>query len=613
MAKTRNASNQTGFIMIAASLLAIVLLMLVLFRYLQNERTVQVRSQVTTLMRTMSGVAYDSLVPNDSSPGILRPVFLSQNQESIAYATVSRVDGSSVVEVATPGLTIPAMAPNPNRDSWLTERETRDLQGKRYVEFFAPLYKSNKVIAYLRMAYKPPPFGLSAKQIPFVATMALVVFALTPLFYVLLRREVRPLQKVSQEISKAMDSGALSSVQLSPNSELSGFMDKFSSFMQLTQDRILELEGQQQKLQNSKKLISYSKARVDNVLESIPEAILILDQTGKISFANRRVETLLNTTHERVMTLPASQWCDDPELLNLLSPTTHHGSAAFLEDTVHLQTSPDSGRSLAAKSYPLFSPSDNTQIHGTMIVLRDVTKQSLARRSQAEFVSHVSHELKTPLNTLALYSEMLQSEQASDATVRIEAANVIHDEVERLATLISNLLTITRIEQGDMTIDRQRVRLTELLTDTVDHIRRSDKAQQLRISTDLPAEIAGFSADKDLLRIAVNNLLTNAVKYTDPGDEVVLRVVDEGNAVRIDVVDTGIGIKSDDLAKVSQRFYRAEDDDVRQRAGHGLGLALVTDIVHLHGGSMQINSELGTGSTFSLVIPKETAILSRAV
>ena len=127
--------------------------------------------------------------------------------------------------------------------------------------------------------------------------------------------------------------------------------------------------------------------------------------------------------------------------------------------------------------YPLFSPKDSQGIYGTLVVVRDVTEYDLARQGRAEFVAHLAHELKTPLNTLALYSETLLDEGRHDEAVLVESANVIHDEVERISALINNLLNITRIEMGSMDVQRQRVRLRDLLEDIAEHMRHPASAK----------------------------------------------------------------------------------------------------------------------------------------
>ncbi|MCZ6912199.1 MAG: HAMP domain-containing sensor histidine kinase, partial [Proteobacteria bacterium] len=270
-------------------------------------------------------------------------------------------------------------------------------------------------------------------------------------------------------------------------------------------------------------------------------------------------------------------------------------------------------RNLAVKAYPIFSNSDSTDINGSLIVIRDVTKESEALRQQGEFVAHVAHELKTPLNTLALYAEALIDDTDDDPQSRVEAANIMQDEVERLAGLIDNLLNITRIEMGEISIDRQQVRLADFLEDTFEVASRMDKAGDLKFKLDLSPGLGSIMADKDLLRIAINNLLTNAVKYSRPGGVVHMSCEETEQMIRIVVRDDGIGIAEEDQERIFERFFRSEDSEARSRTGHGLGLPLARDIVQLHYGALTVLSKLNEGSEFVIQIWKETGMLKQAV
>jgi signal transduction histidine kinase len=251
-------------------------------------------------------------------------------------------------------------------------------------------------------------------------------------------------------------------------------------------------------------------------------------------------------------------------------------------------------------------------VFGTLVLFRDVSVEHLAKNARAEFVAHVAHELKTPLNVMAMYSEALQGEEGQDEGFRVEAYNVLHDEVERVSMLINNLLSITKIEMGSLEVVRQRVRPRDLLEDAFNAIARSGRAGGLSLNLDLPREMTPISVDKDLLRIAVNNLLTNAVKYNRPGGSVTLSAEETDDALRIRVRDTGIGIGADEKDKVFDKFYRSNDAEVRSRTGHGLGLSLTRDIIQLHHGRLSVDSTPGEGSEFTIELDKEAVLLGQA-
>jgi signal transduction histidine kinase len=182
-----------------------------------------------------------------------------------------------------------------------------------------------------------------------------------------------------------------------------------------------------------------------------------------------------------------------------------------------------------------------------------------------------------------------------------------------MTMLINNILNLTKIEIGSVNINRSRVKLKDLLQDAFDACVRSDRADNLEFKLDLPAEISPVAVDKELMRIAINNLLTNAIKYNNPGGIVSLSAEETESTVRIFVKDTGLGIDGVELDRIFEKFYRADNKEVRKRVGHGMGLALSREIIQLHQGILSVNSTPGEGSEFTIEFRKETDLLKQAV
>lgn len=248
-----------------------------------------------------------------------------------------------------------------------------------------------------------------------------------------------------------------------------------------------------------------------------------------------------------------------------------------------------------------------------LVMFLDVSNEARAQQTRKEFVAHLAHELKSPLHTLSLYSELLQSEEEINRELQLDAANVISDEVERLARLINNLLSMTQIEMGTLKLDRQRIKLIDLVRDTTEALQRSARDKVLNFEIDLPNDVIPVLVDKDVLRIAISNLLTNAIKYTDEGGTITVSVSETNDAVTICVADTGIGIPREAQAEIFEKFYRVEGEQMNNRSGHGLGLALARQIVELHHGSMRVESELGEGSRFYIDLWKQAGVIQQAI
>jgi signal transduction histidine kinase len=173
------------------------------------------------------------------------------------------------------------------------------------------------------------------------------------------------------------------------------------------------------------------------------------------------------------------------------------------------------------------------------------------------------------------------------------------------------MLALSKFEIGGMQLKRSRVRLHELLEDTFHNISQSGRGESLEFELDLPKEMSAVFVDKDLLRIAVNNLLTNAIKYNRPAGKVSLIAEELDSAIEIRVQDTGIGISASDQGKIFEKFYRSTDSKVREQAGHGLGLPLVKQIIQMHHGKLTLESDYGKGTTFIVRLEKESGITLR--
>lgn len=603
-------NERVGLMIIAASLIVITMVIALLFSYQQRSKEEQIRSQGLSLIRLIMNFPQDQLLPGDGSAGILKVVKFSDVGSSLAYLTVDDSKGKRLYEVVSPGVIVPKLS----QPSMYVDEKSRSLKnGDTVLEFSAPVMQGSDEATFIRIGYIKPGYGFSIDQVPFFASVALPVFLLVPLFYFYMKREISPLHDANEKMEGILKSGQIQQVNVEASGELGEFMKKLNGFIEHTQGRIIELESNKEGLLTSSKLLSYQRARVENVLQSMPDGVLIIDETGVINFSNAKIANLLGIEAGDIIGTKPVDWCTNDEILAFFNRSSGARSQSYSSESIEFSPNNAIEKTIQITSYPLFSPKDTSAILGTLIILRDVTVEKLAKKSRGEFVAHVAHELKTPLNVLSMYAEALQGEDGKDESFRVEAVNVINDEVERLSTMISNLLSITKIEMGSLDIQRQRTRLKDLLEDAFETVSRSGKNMNLEFHIDLPKEISPLAADKDLLRVALNNLLTNAIKYNRPGGIVKLSVTENNDDINIAVSDTGIGIAKDDIGKIFDKFYRSNDGEVRERTGHGLGLSLAKDIIQLHNGHLSVKSVLGEGTEFTIQFQKSTGLMKQAI
>lgn len=600
--------------MILSSLVVIVLIIGLFFKQEDEIRLTQIRAQGASLVRLLSRISYDQLVSDRSQYGPLQLIKFSQDNPNFAYGAVVDTKGHPVVEVTAAGVIVPFAPVSPEPTSWFGERRVAAAEGaEAFLEFTAPVLSNGERVAHVRVGYFKPSFMDIGQQLPFFAMLALPIFLLSTLFYYLIRREIRPLKQANAHICTMLQNNPIHEVELKASGEMGEFVGNFNRLIQAAEKRIHTLENQHTGMMTSSKVLSYQKARIESVLESMPEGVIVIDETGTATFANQKLESLLGVGEQSILGREPHAWCKQPELLEFLA--NYRASTARRNLTGNIEFTPDHApeKCIAVSAYPLFSPRDNARVYGTLIVIKDVTVEILAKRARSEFVGHVAHELKTPLHVIGMYSEMLLSEEKPSDEIRIEAANVINDETERITTLIRNMLNITKIEMGSISINRQRVKLLDLLKDAFDTVTRSTQDKALEFKLDLPQDLSPVYVDKDLMRIAINNLLTNAIKYNKPGGRVVLGAEETAEHITMHVRDTGIGIDPQDQSSIFEKFFRSEDPGVRDVGGHGLGLSLVKEVTELHHGEVRLKSVPGEGSEFTLTLRKTPALLREAV
>lgn len=240
---------------------------------------------------------------------------------------------------------------------------------------------------------------------------------------------------------------------------------------------------------------------------------------------------------------------------------------------------------------------------GMIMTLEDVTQQRVAEAARHDFVNRATHELRTPLTNIRLYVETAQTDGEDDKELRGECLNVISRESQRLERLVNEMLSVSEIEAGSMTMRKDDVRLDQLFKSLQQDYSANASQKQIELRFDLPPKLPAIQGDRDRLSIVLQNLLGNAIKYTPDGGEVSVGVDLSATELSIEVRDSGIGISEEDQQHVFEKFYRANDPRLGDITGSGLGLALAHEIVRLHGGELTVESVLNEGSTFRLVLP----------
>ncbi len=342
------------------------------------------------------------------------------------------------------------------------------------------------------------------------------------------------------------------------------------------------------------------KEKLASILKNMSDGVIATDEHGCIILVNRVAAAMLGDMESQL---------SGKELSSLL-PLSEQDQAKLqngtLRQTILNLGSPEEGSSSVVRV--TFSPVHRRKeiSHaGVIAVLQDVTEQEKLEAARREFVANVSHELRTPLTTIKSYTEALEDGALDERALAERFIGVIRNETQRMIRLVSDLLHLSRLDSSEATLRKQRTDVLELLEDTADRFYVQMKQKQIECTIDLQPGVGSVWIDRDQIDQVLDNLVSNALKYTIEGGSITLgaySAVDE-DMLAIRIQDTGIGIPKQDLHRIFERFYRVDKARSRNMGGTGLGLSIAQEIVLAHNGTIELDSELDQGTTVTVWLP----------
>jgi two-component system phosphate regulon sensor histidine kinase PhoR len=395
------------------------------------------------------------------------------------------------------------------------------------------------------------------------------------------RRVTRPVRQMEAAARRMADGDFARSVPVSGNDEIAALGMALNRTAVSLRDKIERLDDEQ--------------GKVRTILDGMIEGVVALDDRGRILLLNPAARSMFGV-EDGEEGRPFLEVIRQKGLLDLVEEVRASGAPARHE----LELGPPVNRVVAARGAPLgLGPGSP----GVLLVLHDVTELRRLERVRSEFVANVSHELRTPLTCIKGYLETLLDGALDDRAHARRFLEVAGTHAERLDRLIDDLLELSNIESGRVTLAPMRLDLGDVVTSVAAMFERQVAQKNQRLERSVPL---GFvvRADRDRLVQILVNLVDNAVKFTPDGG--LIRVEAGPGAtgrVEVRVCDTGIGIPSTDLPRITERFYRVDRTRSREIGGTGLGLAIVKHLVQAHGGELRVESELGHGTTVSFTVP----------
>ncbi len=343
-----------------------------------------------------------------------------------------------------------------------------------------------------------------------------------------------------------------------------------------------------------RELAEREQQRMEAILRGMSDGVLMVDVQGKVVLANRAFRKLFRI-NERIEGRQIMEVLRNADVLSLFKRTMDTWDIAAAEITISRS---DRDVYLIATAVPIYS---GDSVSGTVITLHDITRLKQLEEMRKDFVANVSHEIKTPITAIRGFAETLLDGALDDKENAARFLGMIKNHSERLNSLVDDLLTLSRIELGDIIVAKTEVRLDDVI-DTAFAILK-DKADKkgLYLRKDLPPGKSVISADRDRLVQIFLNLVDNGIKFTEKGG-VTAGFELTGDAPALYVEDTGVGIPPSHLPRLGERFYRVDRARSREMGGTGLGLAIVKHLVKAQDWDMNIESTLGKGTKVTLII-----------
>ena len=523
----------------------------------------------------------DGLIDRIGEAGNVRLTFIDHT--GVVWGDTER-DGDSLIEMDN-HLDRPEIQQAIEYGSGMVNRKS-DTTQTNFRYFALPIEQRGNLVGFCRLAVPMVSVKSALGNIQRVLLVASIAGSILVIIITIFATGAiaKPIKKLTQ-MTQSVATGELTTpVEVNTANELGQLSRNFN----LMTDRV----------QTQIERISLENQRLETILNSMSEGVLLVNGPSEITYANPAAIAMLNLP-ENYVGRALIEINRIPQLQALVRNAEKKQELAYSE--IRLANLNESEAEVTV--VPVASQSEY------VIVIHDVSKLRRLERIRADFVANVSHELRTPLTTIQGYAETLLTNGNTKTKKRKEFLVKILKHSERLSRLISDLLELARLETGDVELKRTQCHLKEFHEQVLDVFEPVLEESGVTLEWEMPEDLPQVSVDSQLFMQVFVNLIDNAIKYTPDGG--VITVSAEGNGPNSDAVnevivhiqDTGIGIPSESQPRVFERFYRVDKGRARKMGGTGLGLAIAKHILLCHNGRIWLESELGQGTVFHFALP----------
>lgn len=441
-------------------------------------------------------------------------------------------------------------------------------------------------LGYVRASMPLATLDQRATEVRQVAALAGVAGVLLILGagYLATRRVTKPLESVTEAARAVAEGQEIPTLPEGGGDELGTLAQAFNRMGRQLRERVATIDGDRRKL--------------SAIIDSMADGLIAADGAGRILHINGLAADLLDTDAQSAVGLRIDDVTRQRVFGDVITRTLE-GLASATEE-LEIDALP-SRRHLVLRGTPLWTPDQAPA--GALLVIHDVTELRRLESVRRDFVANVSHELKTPLTALLAQLETLLDHPEMEDSQRIRFLDKSRQQGERLASLVSDLLALSRIESTDTSAEFRAVDLRSVARASADGLTERAAAKGIALALELAPQPVEILGDAEYLRQVADNLLSNAIMYSPAGASVALRVERRAGRAALEVSDAGIGIPSGEQERIFERFYRVDRARSRDLGGTGLGLAIVKHLVRGHRGTVSVQSEVDQGSTFTALFP----------
>ena len=414
-----------------------------------------------------------------------------------------------------------------------------------------------------------------------LAQSALIALVLTGLLGIIISRTItRPISDMRRQALVMARGDFTRKVKVYGEDEIGQLALAFNDLTRRLQEANAITEGERRKL--------------TSVLAYMTDGVIATDREGMIILMNDRAEEMMSVSRETVLGTSLNKILQFSE--EKTWDDVYNGP-----DSMILDLSDDHQTFIIRVNFSIIHKEDGP-INGLIAVLHDITEQEQLEQERREFVVNVSHELRTPLTTMRSYLEALQEGALQDPEIAPRFLSVTQNETERMIRLVNDLLQLSKMDKKEYRLEFTEVNFVEMFDHVLDRFEMS-KRDNIEIIRQLPRVAIYTQVDKDKMTQVLDNIISNAIKYSPDGGTITARCWTIGKKIRISISDQGVGIPKNNLSKIFDRFYRVDKARSRQIGGTGLGLAIAKEMIHAHHGDIWAESKWGQGTTIYFTLP----------